>query len=131
MIQNDTINAIYNLNGIIGTNPEKTLLDIFCSIANVIIAFVNIVLIIYIFIKNNKKDDSDKEKIRKQNLLKILVLDHNMPRYYSFFKETCDVVVDLKIPDTYSGVYPFTFSGDVRSLFVQKRLGRCKINTFS
>jgi len=32
---------------------------------------------------------------------------------------------------TYSGVYPFTFSGDVRSLFVQKRLGRCKINTFS
>jgi len=24
--------------------------------------------------------------------------------------------------------YPFTFSGDIRSLFVQKRLGRCKIN---
>jgi len=38
----------------------------------------------------------------------------------------------LKIKEiTYSGVYPFTFSGDVRSLFVQKRLGRCKINTFS
>ena len=40
-------------------------------------------------------------------------------------------ILDIVYKGTYSGVYPFTFSGDVRSLFVQKRLGRCKINTFS
>ncbi len=27
-------------------------------------------------------------------------------------------------------ILTFTYSGDTRSLFVQKRLGKCKINTF-
>lgn len=87
LIIKDTVDAIcYTLdcNGLI---KEKSLLDNICSVANIIIAVANVVLIIHIFRHNNKRDDADKEKNRKQHLLKTLVLDYNMSKFYSFYQD--------------------------------------------
>lgn len=62
-------------------------LDIACKIATVVIAAVNIGLVIYIFVKNSKRDSTHKEKERKINLLKTLVLDYGMKYFYQFFDE--------------------------------------------
>ncbi len=87
LIIKDTIDAIYCTLGCKGVFPEKSLLDNICSVASIIIAIANVVLIIFIFRHNNKKDDSDKEKTRRQHLLKTLVLDYNMSKFYSFYQE--------------------------------------------
>ncbi|MDR2125514.1 MAG: hypothetical protein LBP63_01620 [Prevotellaceae bacterium] len=62
-------------------------LDVACKIATVIIALVNVSLVIYIFIKNAKRDSSHKERERKINLLKTLVLDYGMKYFYQFFDD--------------------------------------------
>ncbi|MBN2650546.1 MAG: hypothetical protein JXR50_12460 [Prolixibacteraceae bacterium] len=87
LIIKDTIDAICCTLGCKGVLPEKSLLDNICSVASIIIAITNVVLIIFIFRHNNKKDDSDKEKTRRQHLLKTLVLDYNMSKFYSFYQE--------------------------------------------
>ncbi|MDD2413342.1 MAG: hypothetical protein PHN55_11315 [Dysgonamonadaceae bacterium] len=87
LIIKDTIDAICCTLGCKGVLPEKSLLDNICSVASIIIAIANVVLIIFIFRHNNKKDDSDKEKTRRQHLLKTLVLDYNMSKFYSFYQE--------------------------------------------
>jgi len=87
LIIKDTIDAICCTLGCKGVLPEKSLLDNICSVASIIIAIANVVLIIFIFRHNNKKDDTDKEKTRRQHLLKTLVLDYNMSKFYSFYQE--------------------------------------------
>jgi len=87
LIIKDTIDAICCTLGCKGIMPEKSILDNICSVSSIIIAIANVVLIIFIFRHNNKKDDSDKEKNRKQQLLKTLVLDYNMSKFYSFYQE--------------------------------------------
>jgi hypothetical protein len=62
-------------------------LDVACKIATVVIALVNVGLVVYIFVKNTKRDSSHKEKERKINLLKTLVLDYGMKYFYQFFDE--------------------------------------------
>lgn len=62
-------------------------LDIACKIATVVIAVVNVGLVIYIFVKNSKRDSSHKEKERKINLLKTVVLDYGMEHFYRFFEK--------------------------------------------
>lgn len=104
IIIKDTIDAI---SCTLGTNrfiQEKSLLDYICSIVGVVIAIANVILIIHIFRHNNKKDDSEKEKSRKQHLLKTLVLDYNMQKFYSFYqdihKETKNLLkIDLSNKD--------------------------------
>jgi hypothetical protein len=83
----DTIDSIYCTLGCIGLIQEKSILENICSVASIFIAIANVVLIIHIFRHNNKKDDSENEKIRKQHLLKTLVLDYNMSKLYSFYQE--------------------------------------------
>lgn len=87
LIIKDTIDAICCTLGFKEVLPEKSLLDNICSVASIIIAIANVVLIIFIFRHNNKKDDTDKEKTRRQHLLKTLVLDYNMSKFYSFYQE--------------------------------------------
>lgn len=87
LIIKDTIDAICCTLGCKEVLPEKSLLDNICSVASIIIAIANVVLIIFIFRHNNKKDDTDKEKTRRQHLLKTLVLDYNMSKFYSFYQE--------------------------------------------
>jgi hypothetical protein len=62
-------------------------LRITCEIATVVIAVVNVILVIYIFRNNNNRDLTLKEKERKLNLLKTLVLDYSMQHFYRFFDE--------------------------------------------
>jgi len=62
-------------------------LDIAYKIATVVIALVNVSVVIYIFVKNSKRDSSHKEKERKINLLKTVVLDYGMEHFYCFFED--------------------------------------------
>ncbi len=82
-----------------------------------------------ILIRFERKNVTQKEK--HTNVIRIFI--HFLLILISFCikivsKDNQKIIIN--IGSTYSGAYPFTFSGDVRSLFVQKRLGRCKINTF-
>ena len=97
LIAKDTIETICCTLGCEGILPKKSLLDNICSIANIIIAIANVVLIFFIFRHNNKKDDSDKEKSRKLHLLKTLVLDYNMSKFYSFYQDINEEVKTLLI----------------------------------
>lgn len=65
--------------------PEKSILEHIYSSTTLAISIVNLCLIIYIFLKNNKKNDTTYEKNRKINLLKTLVLDYNISKFYEFF----------------------------------------------
>lgn len=83
----DTIHALSCTLGCNAIAPQKSIFDNICSTADIIIALANVVLIIYIFLHNNKKNNSEQEKNRKQHLLKTLILDYNMPKFYSFYQE--------------------------------------------
>ncbi|MGD2034990.1 MAG: hypothetical protein PVF73_08035 [Bacteroidales bacterium] len=69
--------------------PKKSTLEHIYSAATVVIAIVNLILIFYIFLKSNRKDDSTNEKKRRIALLKTLVLDCNIDKFYEFFKNVC------------------------------------------
>lgn len=70
--------------------PKKSIIEHVYSSASVFIAFVNILLVIYIFSRNYKKDKNTNEKNRKINLLKTLVLDYNISKFYDFFTNVCE-----------------------------------------
>ncbi|MBS1926854.1 MAG: hypothetical protein JST57_12685 [Bacteroidetes bacterium] len=61
------------------------LLDIFFKSATIVIAITNLFFVIKFFNLKSKKDDADKEKDRRINWLKTLVLDHSLDSFYSFF----------------------------------------------
>lgn len=88
-------NSIHTLR-VINQLPEQSFLQETNSVANVIIALVNIILLIYFFIRNNRKNDVSNEKSRKINLLKTLVLDYNMGKFYDFFNGACEVTKKLQ-----------------------------------
>lgn len=60
-------------------------LDVIYKLATVLIAFFNAFFAIKIFHLKSKKNDEEKEQDRKINLLKTLVLDHNLENYYDVF----------------------------------------------
>lgn len=62
-------------------------LDIAFKSATIIIAGTNLFFAYRFFYFKNKKDDLDKEKDRKINWLKTLILDHSLKDYYSFFDD--------------------------------------------
>jgi hypothetical protein len=62
------------------------ILDVICKIATVVIACANIYLAYFVFKENRKRDFSHKEKERKINLLKTVVLDYGMEHFYRFFE---------------------------------------------
>jgi hypothetical protein len=70
-----------------GIATEIDMLDIFYKIGTVVIALVNVIFILYIFLRGNKKNDEQKEKDRNINWLKTLVLDHNLKYLYSSFDD--------------------------------------------
>lgn len=63
-----------------------SILDAVYKIATVCIAFINVLLVFYIFRRNTNKDTKNIEKNRKLSLLKILILDYNMQHLYQFFE---------------------------------------------
>lgn len=61
------------------------LLDIFFKSATIVIALVNLFFLIKFFNIKTKKEEADKERDRKINWLKTLVLDHSLDSFYIFF----------------------------------------------
>lgn len=80
---------------VIAQFPEKSIFENIYLIATVLIAIVNVSLIIYIFVKNSKKDESHNEKNRKIDFLKTLILDYNMDKFYIYFKDIKDITQAL------------------------------------
>lgn len=62
------------------------LLDIIFKSATAIIALANLFFVIKFFNLKTKKEDLDKEKDRRIQWLKTLVLDHNLDSFYAFFE---------------------------------------------
>lgn len=67
------------------TEIKKDLLTILFELSFILIALTNLILAIHFFKTRNKRDDEEKEKDRKIQFLKTLVLDHNMSQFYLFF----------------------------------------------
>jgi len=59
--------------------------DIGFKAATFITAVSNLIFAILIYKLKNKKEDIDKEKDRRINWLKTLVLDYNLDHFYAFF----------------------------------------------
>jgi len=67
------------------TKTSTDFLDVIFKSSTVFIAAINLYYVIDIFKTKNKRDDIDKEKDRRINWLKTLVLDHNLKHFYDFF----------------------------------------------
>jgi hypothetical protein len=92
----DSLNTIRQTIEVVVPTQNISALDVVYKIATVIIALVNVGLVIYIFFKNSKRDVSHKEKSRKLNLLKTLVLDYSMNYFYDFFRNLDEEVKKLQ-----------------------------------
>jgi hypothetical protein len=66
----------------------RSTLETFSDIATIVIALVNTFLVWFIFIKTQSQGNEDKERARKLDLLKSLILDHNLKHFYNFFEKT-------------------------------------------
>lgn len=96
VIINDTLSAVCSAPIYVGMGCKKTWIDVTYSVASIVIAIANAFLVYYIFDSNKKKDTEDKDKDRKLGLLKTLVLDYNMPKFYDYFYNLEDVAKELK-----------------------------------
>ncbi len=83
----DSIHVIKQTIEVSSPLQNTSILDTIYKIATVCIAFVNVCLVIYIFVRNNNKDNKNSEKNRKMSLLKTLILDYNMKYLYLFFED--------------------------------------------
>lgn len=73
------------------------LLDPIAKIATIVIASLNVVLTIFIFFINFRKNNADKEQDRKLQLFKTFVLDHNLNEFYSFYTNLENTLLQLKM----------------------------------
>jgi hypothetical protein len=64
---------------------QQSLLDNSVKVATLIIALVNLFLLIKFTVDKNEKDDKFKERERKIQWLKTLILDNNLLYFYDFF----------------------------------------------
>ncbi len=79
--------------------PSTDYLDTAFKTATICIALFNAYFAIKIFKDKNKKDDAEKERDRKIQLLKTLVLDHSFKNFYTIFDEMEDELLKLKTPN--------------------------------
>lgn len=84
---------------LIDTNYLLEILDIAFKSATVLIALFNAFFAVKIFRMREKRDDNEKEKDRKMQLLKTLVLDHNLQNFYKIFEEIELQLDNLKASD--------------------------------
>ena len=75
-----------------------TFLETIGDIATIAIALVNTFLVWFIFVKTKNQGNEDKEQARKLDLLKSLILDHNLKHFYNFFEKIELVLSGLKNP---------------------------------
>jgi hypothetical protein len=102
--------------------PQNTVdyLDIAFKLAAICIALFNVIFAINIFRIKNKKDDSEKEKDIKIQLLKTLVLDHNLKYFYSVFDEIESELLKLKAPNLNDN-QKSKIDSDIADLFIKLR----------
>lgn len=81
--------------------PHKSIdyLDVAFKTATIFIAVFNAYFAIKIFRLKNQREDVDKEKDRKMQLLKTLVLDHNLKYFYELFDKIETELLNLKQPN--------------------------------
>jgi hypothetical protein len=83
--------------------PTKAVVDNFMwldatsKFATITIAIFNLILTIFIFKSNYRKNQVDKEQDRKLQLFKTLVLDHNLKEFYLFFTNLDTSLQKLKV----------------------------------
>lgn len=63
-----------------------TILDVAFKLATILIAVLNVILTIYVFHRNTKRTNSQKEEDRKMVWFKTLILDQNLTHLYDFFE---------------------------------------------
>lgn len=98
----DTVATLHQVLELKTPGSQESIFQLFYYGAMVTIALANIILVIYIFTKNNKKDESKDERNRKINLLKTLILDYKMEIFYSFFhqiKEESKMLLTKELSD--------------------------------
>lgn len=102
--------------------PEATTdyLDIVFKSATIFIALFNAYFAIKIFKDKNKKEDAEKERDRKIQLLKTLVLDHSFKNFYTIFDEIENELVNLKQPNL-TDQNKQTIDSNIQDLFIKLR----------
>lgn len=104
VILNDTIRAIKQTIELGPIQESSSVLNTICDISMLVIALANIVFVIYMFVKGHKNDVDAEERARKIDLLKTLVLDYNMEKFYSYFSKITKKVNDLKKSNINDGI---------------------------
>lgn len=95
-------------------------LDILFKTATICIALFNAYFAIKIFKDKNIKDDIEKDRDRKIQLLKTLILDHSFNNFYTIFDEIEDELLKLKMPNlTDKGKE--TIDSNIQVLFIKLR----------
>lgn len=107
------------------TQPEKVIdymniLDIAFKSATVCIAGFNVYFAVKIFRLKDKKDDNEKERDRKMQLLKTLVLDHNLKNYHSIFEDIEKHLILLQ-KENLTNIDKQAIDIDIADLFIQLR----------
>jgi hypothetical protein len=100
--------------------PTTDYLDIAFKSATICIALFNAYFAIKIFKDKNKKDDTEKERDRKIQLLKTLVLDHSFKNFYTIFDEIEDELLKLKQPNL-TDPDKQTIDSNIQDLFIKLR----------
>jgi hypothetical protein len=75
-------------------DPQGDILDVIYKTSTVFIAACNVAFAVWIFYTKSKRDGRDRERDRKIDLLKVLVLDHNLKHFYKTFD---DLEVELQL----------------------------------
>ena len=75
------------------------ILDIAFKTATICIVGFNAYFAVKIFKLKDKKDETEKEKDRKIQLLKTLVLDHNLKNYHLIFERIENELTKLQAPN--------------------------------
>ena len=99
MILNDTIRTIKQTIEIAPIQESSSVWNTICDISMLVIALANIIFVIYMFVKGHENDVDAEERSRKIDLLKTLVLDYNMEKFYSYFTNITKKANDLKVPN--------------------------------
>lgn len=66
---------------------ENSILDNICSIATIIIALINVVLLIYIFRQEAQNSKKENNKARKWDYLLNVIIQPNLSHLYGFFNK--------------------------------------------
>ena len=82
-----------------GMNNFLSILDIAFKVAAIFIAGFNAYFAVKIFRLKSEKDENEKERDRKIQLLKTLVLDHSLIHFHSFFETLEESLHELQKPN--------------------------------